>query len=297
MTNTIIVGCGNIGRRIAKLCLQAGQQVTAISQTESSKQQNAALVLQAYCFDFDQQLTEQTTLLTNIEFANAKLYYLVPPQKQGITDKRSQHFLSWLSANRLPAKIVLVSTTGVYGDCNGVWVTERTLPNPQTERGKRRANAEQQWQNWGKKYNVPVVTLRVPGIYANDRLPRERLEKGIPVVNAEECGYTNRIHAEDLARICIIAMKRIKQGQKAKQSTVYNVTDGTPGKITEYLQAAAEVLGLPPPPVISMQQAQQQLSSGMLSYLSESRRISNRLMLKELKIELLYPDFKKGLLA
>ena len=286
VTKAVIVGCGNVGRRIATLCKVAGQEVIALSQTETSKQKNNALGLEAHCFDFDQPLSEQTSL-----FDGAEVYYLVPPQKQGIIDKRSQHVLDWLNNNKLPAKVVLISTTGVYGDCGGNWVTEKTELNPQTERGKRRANAEQQWRNWANQYAVPVAILRVPGIYANDRLPRERLEKQVPVVNANECGFTNRIHADDLARICIIAM------QKAKHGAIYNVTDGTPGKITDYLQAAAQALGLPQPPVISMQQAQQELSSGMLSYLSESRRISNQLMLDELNIELLYPDFKQGLLA
>ena len=79
------------------MCLQLGQKVAAISQTEESKQQNITWGMDAYCFEFDQQLTEQTTLLTNTEFADAEVYYLVPPQKQGITDKRSQHFLCWYS--------------------------------------------------------------------------------------------------------------------------------------------------------------------------------------------------------
>ena len=290
MTKAVIIGCGNVGRRIARLCMQSGQSVAAISQSEASKQQNVNLGADVYNIDLDQSSMERSALSDNIE--GAELYYLVPPQKKGITDHRTQNFLTWLSSNNyLPKKVVLISTTGVYGNCDGAWVTEKTPVNPQTDRGKRRANSEQQWSAWSEQHNVSLVILRVPGIYAYDRLPRERLEKQIPVVDVSECGYTNRIHAEDLARVCITAMN------KAKNGTVYNVTDGVPGKITEYLQVAARVLELPQPPVISMQQAQQQLSSGMLSYLSESRRISNQLMLDELKIKLLYPDFKQGLLV
>lgn len=286
MTKTVIVGCGSVGRRIARLCIENAQEVVAISQTESSQKQNAELGANAICMDFDQPLHQANKL-----FDSAQLYYLVPPQKQGVTDLRSQQFLSWLGNQLLPQKVVLISTTGVYGDCNGEWVTEKTSINPQTERGQRRADSEQQWHSWCESKKIPLTILRVPGIYSNDRLPRERLQRGVPVVDANECGYTNRIHAEDLARVSIVAM------QQAKHGTIYNVTDGTPGKITEYLQAAAQALSLPQPPIISMQEAQQQLSSGMLSYLSESRRISNQRMLDELGVELLYPDFKQGLLA
>ena len=117
------------------------------------------------------------------------------------------------------------------------------------------------------------------------------MAKRIPVVRAEECGFTNRIHADDLARICVVAMNR------AKNADIFNVTDGSPGTISEYLKAAAQVVGLPSLPEISMQQAQTMLSRGMLSYLGESRKISNKKMLRELEIELLYPDFRQGLLA
>ena len=124
------------------------------------------------------------------------------------------------------------------------------------------------------------MILRVPGIYANSRLPIDRIKKRTPVVAAKECGFTNRIHADDLAEVAISAMQRARAGD------IFNVTDGTPGKISEYLQAVAQVLGEEPLPEISMTEAQTQLSSGMLSYLSESRKISNRKMLKELKVVL-----------
>jgi len=199
-------------------------------------------------------------------------------------------FLSALDqANIKPSKIVLISTTGVYGDWAGEWVDETSPTEPQTDRGKRRLDMEQQWSSWASKNKVPLLVYRVPGIYANSRLPRERIAKGIPVVRAEECGYTNRIHADDLANA-------IKVGFESKiNEGVFNITDGTPGKISEYLQEAAGVLGLPPLPEISMAQAQSQLSEGMLSYLSESRKISNKKMLKELGVVLNYPNFREGI--
>ena len=146
------------------------------------------------------------------------------------------------------------------------------------------------WLIWGRSQAIDVVVLRVPGIYAFSRLPRERLRKMTPVVRADECGYTNRIHADDLARACVKAMRSAPGGE------TYNVSDGTPGKISEYLQAAARALSLDPLPEISLEQAKTELSEGMLSYLSESRMVSNQKILADLGLELLYPDFKAGLL-
>jgi len=134
-----------------------------------------------------------------------------------------------------------------------------------------------------------VVILRVPGIYANSRLPVERIKKRTPVVEARECGFTNRIHADDLAEVAIAAMRIAGAGE------IFNVTDGTPGKISDYLQAAALALGEQPLPEVSMAEAQTMLSVGMLSYLGESRKISNSKMLKELKVVLRYPDFREGI--
>ena len=168
-------------------------------------------------------------------------------------------------------------------------MTEDNETKPQTERGKRRLDAEEQWLAWGKRNHVPVVVLRVPGIYANSRLPKERIAKKIPVVRSEECGFTNRIHADDLALMCVSAMR------KAKAGDVFNATDGTPGKISEYLQEAAKVLGLESPPQISLNEGKSILSSGMLSYLSESRKISNDKIRQELSFDLRYPDFKEGI--
>jgi nucleoside-diphosphate-sugar epimerase len=205
-------------------------------------------------------------------------------------DTRSRRVIELLRKQGLrPKKIVLISTTGVYGDYDGEWVTEKSITKPQTERGQRRLDSEQQWLTWCEDYKVEINVLRVPGIYAFSRIPRQRLDNETPVVRAQESGYSNRIHADDLAMVAVTAMRKPIAGE------IFNVTDGSPGKIAEYLQAACVVLGLPPLAEISMRQAETELSSGMLSYLSESRKISNQKMLSKLNVTLTYPDFRIGL--
>lgn len=285
---SLIFGCGDVGRRIAIALLKTGVEasdILALVNSEGSKDKAYELGVEAEIIDLDK--LEHNLVLCN----QAQLYYTIAPQKSGYDDLRTQAALRQFEANNIvPNKVALISTTGVYGDWKGEWVDELCETKPQTDRGKRRLSSEQQWLQWGERLGVAVTILRAPGIYAHSRIPTARIAKGIPVVSEHECGFTNRVHADDLARACIAVMNKANHGQ------VFNATDGKPGKISEYLQAAAKVIGLPPLPEIGMAQAKQELSPGMLSYLSESRKISNRKLLNELNFELLYPDFKEGLL-
>ena len=286
--NKVILGCGDIGQRIVKELVSRGDSPDLISgfvNSRASELKLKDLGINAYVFDADNLAGDLSMC------AEADVYYTIAPQKSGLNDLRSAAIIKAFKRNAIrPNKLVLISTTGLYGDCGGDWVTEESPIKPQTERGQRRLDSERQWLSWGAECNVGVVILRVPGIYARSRLPRARLQKGTPVVKASECGFSNRVHADDLANMCVEAMLKATNGE------IYNASDGQPGKIPEYLQAAAESLGLPALAEISMLQAQSELSSGMLSYLNESRKISNEKILSDLAIELRYPDFKVGIL-
>lgn len=218
------------------------------------------------------------------------LYYFAPPPGEGETDTRMENLLAALDVAALPARVIYLGTTGVYGDCAGAWITEEQPPAPHTSRGRRRLAAETALRAWGGAVGVPVVILRVPGIYGPGRLPVERLHRGSPVVREEESPFTNRIHADDLARVCAAAAERGAAG-------VYNVSDGHPTTMTDYFNRVADLLGLPRPPVVSMEEARRTFSPAMLSYLEESRRLDNRKMREELGVELLYPDLDHGLPA
>ena len=293
MTNKkiLIVGCGDVGLRIAKRLNQ--DNLLAIVSSASSCQRLANEGINAQAINLD-----DASASLDISAQSIELYYLVPPQLSGEEDQRSAVFLHALSESVVQRnidslRIVLISTTGVYGDHDGEWVTESTPAEPQTERAKRRLSLEQQWRKFvsDRPQDQAVMSiLRVPGIYSHSRLPRERLEKQTPIVNPNECGYTNRIHADDLAMICTKVM------QQQTQTDVYNASDGTPGKISEYLLEAANVLDIAPPPLISMTEADAVVSAGMLSYLRESRKISNEKLLTTFAIELQHPDFRKGML-
>ena len=220
-----------------------------------------------------------------------QIYYFAPPPGQGTGDSRMAHFLRMLGGGNQGIRLVYLGTTGVYGDCEGAWVDENHPANPRADRALRRHDAEQQLRSWRSKTGNQVIFLRVAGIYGPDRLPLERLRQRKPMIAAADAPWTNRIHVDDLVQICSAAMERGRDGE------IYNVSDGQPGNMADYFNQVADAAGLPRPPLISVAEASGQLSAGLRSYLAESRRIDNRKVLKELGIELKFPDLKQGLAA
>jgi nucleoside-diphosphate-sugar epimerase len=281
-----IAGCGDIGQRVARLWRLQGLPVRALARSRGSAERLRTRGIEPVSGDLDQRES-----LGDFSLAGEAVYYFAPPAEGGDDDPRVEAFIAALERQAQPEVVVYLSTSGVYGDRQGDWVDEETPPHPQTPRARRRLHAETLLRQWGRRHRVPVVVLRVGGIYGPGRLPIERLRKGLPVLREAECGYTNRIHAEDLARICVAA------AQFGGADRIYNVSDGQNGTMTQYFKAVAARLGLPQPREISLQEARQQLSAAMLSYLIESRRMRNTRMLTELGITLKYPDLASGLAA
>lgn len=286
MNSVLIAGCGDIGQRVARLYRAQGASVWGLVRSESSAVRLRAEGIEPVFGD----LAEGATM-KNLPTAEAVLFYLAPPPAQGERDPLLQNFLAAIGVVRRPAKLVLISTTAVYGDCQGAWITEAQAVKPQTARGRRRLDAENTLRCWGRETGVPFVILRVGGIYGPGRLPVARLEKGLPILDPIESPQTNRIHQDDLAQVCVAAMERGVSGE------VYNIADGHPGAMSQYFIDVAKALGLPPPPIVPRAEAEKVMSAGMLSYLQESRRLDNRKMREELAIELRYPDLAAGLTA
>lgn len=279
--NIWIIGCGDIGLRVTQLYRPDTDKIHGIVRSKDSAHRCEQVGIAAKIIDLDSD-----DLPDPDQFKDAFVYYFAPPAGS-VTDTRIKRFLKF--SGNAARRIVLISTTGVYGDQNGGWVDEATPPKPTTDRATRRLSAENTLKNWAEKNHREYIILRVPGIYAADRLPLERLKKRLPIVRESEAPWTNRIHADDLAMICKAAMN------SKISNTTYNVTDGQPSTMTHYFNQVADFADLPRPPQITLKHAIETLSPGMASYLKESRRISNKKMLKELDITLHYPSLKKGL--
>jgi nucleoside-diphosphate-sugar epimerase len=210
--------------------------------------------------------------------------HFAPPPSEGRDDPRTQKLIAALTrARSIPQHFVYISTSGVYGDCAGARVTEMRPRRAQTPRARRRVAAEDRLRDWAKRYGVKLAILRAPGIYAETRLPLDRIRQGTPVLTADDDVFTNHIHAEDLARAVVAALFR------AKPNRAYNVTDDAEMKMGGWFDAVADAYHLPRPPRVSWEEAEKRIAPLLLSFMSESRRLVNTRMKRELRVRLRYP--------
>ena len=235
---------------------------------------------------------DEAPSLSRLAGIATRIIHLAPPPAEGRRDSRTAAINSALRLRTTPASLVYGSTSGVYGDCQGGVASELIAVNPHTPRAVRRVDAEQRVRHLGRATGVRTSILRIPGIYAQDReggTPEARLRKGTPVLQAADDVFTNHIHADDLARAVV---KALWQG---KPQRVVNVNDDTVLKMGDYFDLAADMYGLPRPPRVPRSLAQDQLPLMLLSFMSESRRMDNSRMKRELKLRLNYATVVDGL--
>lgn len=284
----LIVGCGDVGLRVAKL-LRGRWRLIGLTSDAARRAELRAAGIVPIVGDLD----DPRSLQRLAGLADAVLH-LAPPPNQGAADPRTAHLLQALVRRSAPRCIVYASTSGVYGDCGGARVDETCGVAPATERARRRVDAEQRVRLHGRAFGTRVTILRIPGIYAGDRPgghPRERLARGTPVLAHADDVYTNHIHADDLARACVAALWR------GRPQRVVHACDDTELKMGDYFDRAADLCGLPRPPRITRDAARQTLSPLLLSFMSESRRLDNTRLRRELRLTLRYPTIESGLLA
>jgi nucleoside-diphosphate-sugar epimerase len=282
----LIVGCGDVGLRVAR-ALDGRVRLLALTSTASRRDDLRQQGIRPILGNLDQPAT-----LRRLAGLATRVLHLAPPPSEGTADPRTRALLRALRLRLPPDALVYGSTSGVYGDCSGALVTETRQLQAGTPRARRRVAAEREVRHLGRASGVRVCTLRIPGIYAADRTggtPRERLQRGTPVLRAEDDVYTNHIHADDLARACVAALWR------GAPQRCYNVCDDTMLKMGDYFDLAADLYGLPRPVRISRADARQQLTPMLLSFMSESRQLENTRMKRELRLTLRYPTVADGL--
>lgn len=285
----LVVGCGDVGQRCARLLLSRGVRVLALTSSAESARALQVQGITALRGDLDRPAS-----LRRLAGLASYVLHLAPPPGQGPLDSRTRALLQALARGTAPRALAYVSTTGVYGDCAGAWVDETRRLAPATARAQRRMDAETQLRTWARQQGVQASILRAPGIYAPDRpngTPRQRLLKNLPILQAGDDVFTNHIHADDLARACLLALWR------AKPLRAINVCDDRQLRMGDYFEQAADLYALPRPPRISRCQAQAQLTPLSLSFMSESRRLSNHRLKAELGLRLRWPDVLQGLAA
>lgn len=281
-----IVGCGDVGIRVAELAADENIEVYALSRGNKITHNRVIKGVNYKICDLDNPDT-----LSGTNFERSAVLYSAPPPGGGITDTRVSNFLKAIQQGCEPAKIIYISTTSVYGECGDEMVTEEIPVNPSNHTARRRCDAENSFRSWGKERSVPVIILRVAGIYGPGRIPIQRILSNEPLLDEKEVGYTNRIHADDLASVCLAAV------EKGEAGDVFNVCDGEISKMTDYFNAITDLMGHERLPQVPLEDARRVMSPLMFSYMTESRIVSNRKMIEKLGIKLKYPTMLDGLKA
>ncbi len=288
MKKALVVGFGDIGQRVARL-LTSEYAVTALIRNPQ-RSAEADLVGASHLLG---DLADLTSLSTLSNQANRfeVIFHFAPPQGVGLEDIHSRNLISALTAGLAASptnhlkQLIYISTTGVYGDCAGAIIDESRPLNPQTDRAKRRVDAEQCLQAWATFHHVKLVILRAPGIYAIERLPLDRIRSGTPTIFTNEDSFTNHIHADDLAAACLAAMA-------LTNDQILNVVDDSDLKVGDYLDLLADHFYIARPSRVSRTEFLTRVNPVTASFLNESRRIQNVRMKTLLKLTLIYPTIQ-----
>ena len=277
MRRILIVGCGDIAMRIAPF-LAGNYRLYGLVR----RKERYATLRTAGITPVSGDLDQAHSLGRIGGMADIVLHF-APPAGEGKSDTRTRHLLAALARGKLPRHMIYLSTSGVYGDCGGDIVSETHPLHPQTARAQRRLDAERQIRGWAQRNRVCASILRVPGIYAADRLPLERLKQGTPAIIASEDNYTNHIHADDLARIVVAALRH------GSPNRVYHASDDSELKMGDYFDAVADAHKLPHAPRLPRLEVKHTVSPMLWSFMNESRKLTNARMKQELKVTLRYP--------
>jgi nucleoside-diphosphate-sugar epimerase len=273
----LLIGCGDVAIRVADV-LRGRVRLYGLTRRVDEVPRLRSHGIVPLEGDLDRFAS-----LKRLRTAPFAVLHFAPPPSEGSDDPRTQRLIAALTrAGSIPQRFVYVSTSGVYGDCAGARIDERRPRRAQTPRARRRAAAEIRLRRWASRYGVALSILRAPGIYAATRLPVERIKQGTPVLAADDDVFTNHIHADDLARAVVAAMFR------AKPNRAYNVTDDAEIKMGAWFDMVADAFHLQRPPRVTWDQAEQRIAPMLLSFMGESRRLSNTRMKRELRVRLRY---------
>jgi nucleoside-diphosphate-sugar epimerase len=276
--SVLIAGMGDIGRRLT--AAHPMLRVLGIARSDESAAHARKEGATPVAADLDRRAS-----MARLAGLSSWVLHLAPPPGDSEGDPRTRHLIAALARRgSLPRRLVYISTSGVYGNCNGERVFEHRPTAANNARAKRRVDAERQLRRFAARNGIKLTILRAPGIYAAERLPLERIRKQTPAVRTEEDSYTNHVHADDLANLVWLALFR------GKNNRVYHAVDDSVKKMGDYFDMVADHFGLPRSPRISREEAQKVLSPALLSFLNESRVLDNTRSKKELRARLKYPD-------
>ena len=282
MTHLFCFGLGFSAKVFAARLAARGWTVSATSRSPEGAARIAALGYRGLVFDGSQPLAPDAFDGVSHVIASA------PPAADG--DPVLKHCHDAFAARSQQFQwAAYFSTTGVYGDHGGGWVSEDTPLTPNTERGRKRLAAENQWLGLWRLHGLPVHIFRLAGIYGPGRNQLLPVLDGTATRVIKEGQVFSRIHVDDIATVLEASMARPHPG------TAYNVCDDEACPPQDVVEFAAKLLGLPVPPDVPFDDAT--LSPMARSFYADSKRVHNALIRNELGVTLTYSTYREGLAA
>ena len=272
MNTLLSIGHGYSAQALARRLLPQGWQIIGTTRTEAGAKALRATGIDALVWpeaDLSGALAKATHLLTSVAPGDSD------PVLQAIGPQIARSALKWVG---------YLSTTAVYGHHNGDWVDETTPLAPTTARGAARVQAEADWTALG----LPLHIFRLAGIYGPGRGPFEKVRDGTARRIHKAGQVFSRIHVDDIAHVLHAALQRPHPG-------IYNVCDDDPASPEDILGLAADMLGLPPPPIVPYEQAE--MTPMARSFYAENKRVRNDRIKTVLGVTLDYPTYREGLAA
>lgn len=282
-TKRLIIGCGYLGSRVAERWARAGDEVYALTRSEQRATRLRESGLRPIVGDVTRpdtlhDLPQAQTLLYAVGYDRSASESTIGEVYEG----GMRNVLAAIGARA--ERVIYVSTTGVYGPAEGEWVDESTAPDPQRDGGVASLAAERLLAT--SPLAERGVALRLAGIYGPDRLPYlETLQQGEPIA-APRRGWLNLIHVDDAVATVVAAAKA------PAPPRVLCVSDGAPVERRVFYEEAARLLGAPQPRFIDPPPG-----SSRAARAAANKRVSNRLMLESLGVELRFPTYIEGLTA
>ena len=274
-------GFGQVAKYFVKNLIENNFNFDLITTntTQTKQEEIDGLKYKSYYFadnKFDKDLLNDLNL-------SDKLLISVPPKNQ--TDIVLKVFDTIFKKNKFNW-LTYLSATSVYGDKKGKWVDEETNPEPTSDRGIARLNAENNWLKYYKDFNLPVQIFRLSGIYSTESNVIKRLKAGTLKIVEKDNHFFSRIHVEDIAEILTLSLKKFNPGQ------IFNISDDYPCSNEEIAQYAANLMKMDIPEKIKLNDIE---SVVLKDFYKDSKKVRNKKMKFFFRYNLKYPTFKEGL--
>lgn len=281
--NVFFFGLGFSSRAAAK-SIQAlkGAEAQIAGTTRSAAKADALRADNIVPYLFDDAQSE-ATLAVGLAQATHVVHSIAPTEDG---DAVLTHHLADLQQSKNLQWLCYYSTVGVYGNFDGAWIDENADCRPLNKRSQWRVSAEQKWRDFAAEKDVPLLVLRLAGIYGPGRSSFDKLASGKARRIIKPGQVFNRIHVADIGRVTALAAEQ-------KLNGTFNLTDDMPAPPQDLITHAAEMLCIAPPPAVPFEEAD--MSPMARSFYSDNKRVSNAAIKKALGIDLLYPTYHEGL--